>query len=65
LGSPSEILNRRDIHELNDLTEYANRFHHDTNSAWQTTRINGGELHGYNGGELHGYVTRMLAFAKR
>jgi wobble nucleotide-excising tRNase len=57
VGTPQEILNQADITELTELTEYANRFHHDTNPAWQTANI--------NDGELVGFVQRTLAFAKR
>ena len=46
-----------DIQELRDLTEYANRFHHDTNPAWETEMI--------NDAELKGFVERALNFAKR
>ncbi len=43
--------------ELHDLVEYGNRFHHDTNPAYQTEVI--------NDGELQGFVGRALAFATR
>ncbi|MHB8482035.1 MAG: AAA family ATPase [Nitrospiria bacterium] len=36
VGTPQEILGQKDINELCDLTEYANRFHHDTNPAYLT-----------------------------
>lgn len=48
------ILSDAKLAELGDLTEYANRFHHDTNPAWDTEHI--------NDGELKGYVDRALAF---
>ena len=57
LGTPREILNARDIDELGYILEYANRFHHDTNPAWETVRI--------NDGELTSFVERALAFARR
>lgn len=56
VGTPQEILVAGDIEELRDLLEYANRFHHDTNPAWQTETI--------NDGELRGYVNRTLEFVK-
>jgi len=56
-GTPQEILDTQDIQELGDLIEYANRFHHDTNAAWETETI--------NDGELTGFVQRALNFAKR
>lgn len=49
-----EILNQTAIQKLQDLTEYANKFHHDTNPAWETETI--------NDGELRGFVRRALAF---
>jgi wobble nucleotide-excising tRNase len=57
VGSPQEILCRDDIDELSNLTEYANRFHHDTNPAWETEQI--------NDGELIGFIQRTLAFTKK
>ena len=57
VGSPQQILNQADIDELRDLTEYANRFHHDTNPAYITERI--------NDAELLNYVRRTLAFTQR
>lgn len=56
-GTPQQILDPQDTAELADLTEYANRFHHDTNAAWETEAI--------NDGELAGFVGRALNFAKR
>ena len=56
-GTQQEILNAQDTQELRDLVEYANRFHHDTNPAWETEVI--------NDGELRGFVSRALRFAKR
>ena len=57
VGSPQEILDSGVTQELRDLVEYANRFHHDTNPAWETAAI--------NDGELQGFVRRTLEFAKR
>jgi hypothetical protein len=57
LGTPREILDHQLTQELRDLTEYANRFHHDPNQAWETETI--------NDGELRGFVGRALRFAKR
>ncbi len=56
-GGPNEILNVADRTELRALLDYANRFHHDTNSAWETAAI--------NDQELVGFATRTLAFAQR
>jgi len=56
VGSPRQVMDNVAIQELRDLTEYANRFHHDTNPAWQTEII--------NDGELAGFVRRALDFAR-
>jgi wobble nucleotide-excising tRNase len=57
VASPQQILDQQSIQELGDLIEYANKFHHDTNTAWETEQI--------NDGELQGFVRRALDFAKR
>jgi wobble nucleotide-excising tRNase len=57
IGLPTQILSQADVDELGALTEYANRFHHDTNPAWQTADI--------NDAELLSFVRRVLQFAKR
>jgi len=57
VNTPTEILNAADLAELRDLTEYANRFHHDTNPAWHTGAVN--DI------ELSGFVRRALTFTKR
>ncbi|MGA2182120.1 MAG: AAA family ATPase [Bryobacteraceae bacterium] len=57
VGTNQQILNAQVTQELRDLVEYANRFHHDTNPAWETETI--------NDGELQGFVQRALSFAKR
>jgi wobble nucleotide-excising tRNase len=54
-GSP--VLSAEDIQELDDLREYANRFHHSTNQRqWQEARANVNER------ELRGYAKRVLGF---
>jgi hypothetical protein len=57
MNTAQQILNAQDIQELRDIVEYANRFHHDTNPAWENEVV--------NAVELTGFVTRVLAFAKR
>ncbi|NQS98385.1 MAG: AAA family ATPase [candidate division Zixibacteria bacterium] len=57
LANGSQILNADDTKELRDLKEFANKFHHDTNPAWETETI--------NDTELLGFVKRTLEFAKR
>ena len=51
------MLDAEATQELGEIVEYANRFHHDTNPAWQTEVI--------NDGELRGFAIRTLGFAKR
>jgi wobble nucleotide-excising tRNase len=57
VGQSNEILGQDATRELGELTEYANRFHHDTNPAWETEVI--------NDAELRSFVQRALAFARR
>jgi wobble nucleotide-excising tRNase len=57
VGQPNQILDQAATQELGELTEYANRFHHDTNPAWETEVI--------NDAELRSFVQRALAFARR
>lgn len=47
VGTANEILSRAHTDELQDLLEYANRFHHDTNPAYETEVINDAELRGF------------------
>lgn len=53
-GTSDEILNKSTTKELQDIVEYGNQFHHDTNAAWETTDI--------NPTELLGFVQRTLTF---
>ena len=55
LGRADQVINQRTINELEDILEYAQRFHHDTNPAWQSESI--------NPTELLGYVNRTLSLA--
>lgn len=57
VGRPGQILDAADTAELRFLLDYANRFHHDTNAAYQTANINDGELLNIAG--------RVLAFTSR
>jgi hypothetical protein len=57
VNSSQQILSAADIQELRDILEYANRFHHDTNPAWESEAV--------NSGELTGFVTRVLAYVRR
>lgn len=43
-GETDQILSSSNRAELEALIEYANKFHHDTNPAWQTVIINDQEL---------------------
>jgi wobble nucleotide-excising tRNase len=53
-GQP--IMSEVSFRELRDITEYANKFHHDTNPAWETEQI--------IDNELVGFVKRVLNFVK-
>ena len=57
VGTNNEILSDNDTVELSALLTYANRFHHDTNPAYQTAAI--------NDAELSDFADRTLAFASR
>jgi len=57
VGQAGEVLDAAATRELGELVEYANRFHHDTNPAWETEAI--------NDAELRSFVERALAFARR
>lgn len=57
IGTQDEILSDANVKELKQLLKYANRFHHDTNPAWQTVLI--------NDAELVGYAERTLKFCSR
>lgn len=56
LEQADEILGADETRELDELKEYANRFHHDTNPAWETELI--------NDAELQSFVRRALEFAR-
>jgi hypothetical protein len=56
-GMANQILDQSVTKELDDIVEYANKFHHDTNPAWETEAV--------NDGELRGFVDRALRFARR
>ena len=56
-GAADEILSVNDTNELRALLDYANRFHHDTNAAWETEAI--------NDAELLDFAHRTLLFASR
>lgn len=55
-GTASEILNTAHTQELKQIVEYANKFHHDTNPAWETEVI--------NHTELTGFVERAMIFTR-
>ncbi len=50
-----QVLNEYKTQELENIVEYGNRFHHDTNPAWQNQMI--------NATELLSFVQRTLDFA--
>lgn len=51
------ILSTSAVKELDAIAEYANKFHHDTNPAWETEAI--------NDTELRGWVERTLTFVRK
>ena len=57
LGQANQVLDANDTTELRALLNYGNRFHHDSNPAYETAAIN--DL------ELLDFARRTLAFAKR
>lgn len=57
VGTAQEVLPQNDIDELRSLKNYANRFHHDSNAAWQTELL--------NDAELADFAERTLLFASR
>jgi wobble nucleotide-excising tRNase len=57
IGKATQIFAAAYIQGLREILEYANRFHHDTNPAWETETV--------NDGELRGFAQRVLAFIDR
>lgn len=57
VGMANEILSQADMTELEALKDFGNRFHHDSNAAWETEAI--------NDQELVSFCQRTLAFARR
>jgi wobble nucleotide-excising tRNase len=55
-GNP--VMPAVDLHELRDLTDYGNRFHHDSNPQGYLTVV-------VTDAELRGFVQRTLAFCSR
>ena len=56
VGAPEEVLTEAKIYELRDIIEFGNKFHHDTNPAW--------ESEGIDATELLGFVKRALTFVR-
>lgn len=56
LDSPTQILDKTKLQELEIILEYAHKFHHDTNSAWENESI--------NDNELRSFVQRTLNFTR-
>ena len=50
----NSIMSTEKIHELDEIREYANRFHHDTNPAWESEVP--------SDSELLGFVNRVFSF---
>ena len=47
VGASSQILDGAKLSALRDILEYAHKFHHDTNLAWESEIINSGQLEGF------------------
>lgn len=56
LNTSGVLLEQADIQELRNLLDYANKFHHDTNPAWETQAV--------NDQELLSFCNRTLKFAR-
>lgn len=56
-GTAQQILDETDTRELGEIAEYAKKFHHVTNPAWESEVI--------NDAELTGFARRTLDFTKR
>jgi hypothetical protein len=56
IGTADQVLDYARTQELDNLLEYANKFHHDTNMAWETEVV--------NDGLLVEFVKRTLAFLR-
>ena len=56
VGLSEEIMSKERLQELADLTEFAAKFHHDTNPAWQSETI--------SDSELRPFVQRTLKFTR-
>lgn len=59
LNAGQQILSQGDLAELEAIKEYANKFHHDTNKAWDS------EVANINVQQLCGFVQRVLLFTRR
>lgn len=57
VGQANQMLDQPNIDELQQLKDYGNRFHHDSNAAWQTEIINSQELESFAG--------RVIAFCRK
>ncbi len=57
LGTTDAILDQAGTQELEDILHYANKFHHDTNKAYETEA--------FSDGELLGFVKRTLTWTRR
>ncbi len=47
VGDGPRILDCAKLNDLRNILQYAHRFHHDTNAAWQSETINSEELRGF------------------
>ena len=62
-GKSNEILTVDDSSELRMLLNYANKFHHNTNPAWETASISDQELQGFARPDASVHVAALIAAA--
>jgi len=54
IDAGNSIMTTDRLLDLEEISDYANKFHHDTNSAWETEHI--------SDSELLGFVNRVMNF---
>ena len=57
IARPDRMLDQANVDELHQLKDYGNKFHHDSNAAWQTEII--------NSQELEAFAERVIAFCRK
>ena len=54
IDAGNAVMDSHRLLDLDEITEYANRFHHDTNPAWESEHI--------SDNELLSFVNRVFSF---